>query len=97
MSASSSIAIAILVGSVFLGIVIYMRGYTTGTTEIFAIPQSRVARWLLISIVFANITASLGVLTFGGWCYDCLSWCGILLCVYYCARGVDLLLQPHGR
>ncbi len=86
------IAIAILVGSAFLGIVIFKRG----TAALFC-PRSRVSQWILGTIVLASLVVSLGVLTFGGWWSDLLSWCGLLLCAYYCIKGSLLLMQsPNG-
>ena len=87
------IAIAILVESAFLGLVIYRRS----TAALFGTPRSRGSRWILWTIVSALLVVSSGVLTLRGWWIHVLPWCFLLLCTYYCVRGSILLLQPVDR
>jgi hypothetical protein len=83
------IAVAILTGVPFLGLVICRRG----AAALFASPRSRVAATILASIIFANLVVALGVLAAGGWWYSLVPWCGFLLFVYLWIRGAYLLLH----
>jgi hypothetical protein len=87
------IAIAILVGWAFLGIVMFRKG----TAALFGTPRSRVSQWILWAIVSSLLVVSLGVLTVRGCWVDVLPWCFLLLVTYYCVRGAFLLFQPSDR
>jgi hypothetical protein len=87
------IAVAILLGLPFDGIVIYMRG----AAALFSLPRSRVAAAMFWSIIIAQLVVSLGVLTLGGWWHYLVPWCGLVLNIYFWIRGTYLLSQPSQR
>jgi hypothetical protein len=90
---NTSVALAILIGSVFLGIVMYKRG----TAALFGMPRSHISLWILGAIVSANMLVSLGALLFGGRWMDVLPWCSLLLFMYFSVRGSLLLMQSPNR